>query len=488
MTTYTYTNPIIKGFNPDPSICRVGDDFYLATSTFEFSPGLPVYHSKNLIDWELVSHGLSRPEQMTLSRKIPNAFGLYAPTIREINGRFYMVCTNVADDNFAQGNFLIWTDDIRGEWSDPIWLDTPGIDPSLFVDDDGTVYYSGTHKDIYVRQLNLETGELGERLKVWDGTGAADPEAPHIYKKDGYYYLLIAEGGTSYGHMISMARSKNLTGPYENCPHNPVMTNRSSNLPIQAAGHADLVQDADGKWWAVCLGVRPISYPLRHLLGRETHLMAVDWSGDWPVFATDGHLPLEATVDLPGPPPKGSADPIVDWVSAFEWDDRLIEKTTDGFSLMPNDKKISDQEPMALILQRQQTFDFKAHATLDLIDLSDGEAGITVYLNPSHHYELAVNKGQAGNGLLYRRQIGSLWKVEKEVAYDAEQLRVMVSGDKDKYEFFYLDASDEWVKIGEGETKYVTTEVGGVFTGVFFGFYASSTLDKQVVRIQDISF
>ena len=226
MPMRTITNPILPGFHPDPSICRVGEDFYLVTSTFEYFPGLPIYHSKNLADWQLIGHGLSRPEQLQLSTKNPNAFGLYAPTLRFIKGRFYLVCTNVGASEGVEGNFLIWTDDITGEWSDPIWLDTPGIDPTIFADDDGQTYYLGTHKEIYLRTIDLASGELGPRQNIWTGSGAADPEGPHLYKKDGYYYLLISEGGTSYGHMLTMARSRSLTGPYEACPNNPVMTNQ----------------------------------------------------------------------------------------------------------------------------------------------------------------------------------------------------------------------------------------------------------------------
>ena len=358
MPMRTITNPILPGFHPDPSICRVGEDFYLVTSTFEYFPGLPIYHSKNLADWQLIGHGLSRPEQLQLSTKNPNAFGLYAPTLRFIKGRFYLVCTNVCASEGVEGNFLIWTDDITGEWSDPIWLDTPGIDPTIFADDDGQTYYLGTHKEIYLRTIDLASGELGPRQNIWTGSGAADPEGPHLYKKDGYYYLLISEGGTSYGHMLTMARSRSLTGPYEAYPHNPVMTNRSTNLPLQAAGHADLVQDTKGNWWAVCLAVRPISYPLRHLLGRETCLLPVDWSNQWPVFGEEGHLPETIQVDTAATPKetqKKSSKP--DYVTLFEWDSALIEEEPHGFLLHPNQTGLSDQGKLAAVFQRQTAFE-----------------------------------------------------------------------------------------------------------------------------------
>lgn len=476
----TMTNPILPGFHPDPSICRVGQDYYLVTSTFEYFPGLPIYHSQNLADWRLIGHGISRPEQLTLSTQQPNAFGLYAPTLRYINDRFYLVCTNVGGNQGAEGNFLIWTDNIYGEWSEPIWLDTPGIDPTLFVDDDGQTYYLGTHKDIYVRTIDLETGILGERHSIWTGSGAADPEGPHLYKKDGFYYLLISEGGTSYGHMLTMARSPSLIGLYEACSNNPVMTNRSTNLPLQAAGHADLVQDPMGEWWAVCLAVRPISYPLRHLLGRETCLLSVDWSDDWPIFGEEGHLPL--TVTLPTTATLAvSRKP--DYLTLFEWDTDLIQQTAQNFTLYPIETGLSDQAKLAAVFQRQTTFDQQFQVTFDCTSLVEGTAGMTMFLNASHHYDLFIERKQHRQQLVFRRQIGSLWKVEQEVSYAKAIVTLGIEADKENYRFYFLDEQLQKQFIGSGETRYLTTEVGGVFTGIMAGCFASTQRTNQQVVV-----
>ncbi|MFZ4846040.1 xylan 1,4-beta-xylosidase [Enterococcus sp. DIV1083b] len=486
MPMRTITNPILPGFHPDPSICRVGEDFYLVTSTFEYFPGLPIYHSKNLADWQLIGHGLSRPEQLQLPTKNPNAFGLYAPTLRFIKDRFYLVCTNVGANEGGEGNFLIWTDDIAGEWSDPIWLDTPGIDPTIFADDDGQTYYLGTHKEIYLRTIDLASGDLGPRQNIWTGSGAADPEGPHLYKKDGYYYLLISEGGTSYGHMLTMARSRSLTGPYEACPNNPVMTNRSTNLPLQAAGHADLVQDTKGNWWAVCLAVRPISYPLRHLLGRETCLLPVDWSNPWPVFGEEGHLPETIQVDTMAAPKetqKKSSKP--DYVTLFEWDPTLIEEEPHGFLLHPNQTGLSDQGKLAAVFQRQTAFDQQFQATFDCRQLTDGQAGLTVFLNATHHYEGYLEKTASSQQLVFRRQIGSLWKVEKKLPYAADTVTLQLSADKETYRFSFVDEQGQAQPLGRGETKYLTTEVGGVFTGIMVGCYASASSSQQTLRVRD---
>ncbi|MFQ9094250.1 MAG: glycoside hydrolase family 43 protein [Ruminococcus sp.] len=263
-----YQNPILPGFHPDPSICRVGDDFYLVTSSFEYFPGLPIYHSRDLVHWEQIGHCLTRDSQVHLVTGAPNCLNIYAPTIRYHDGLFYVIVTNVTGDN--HGNFIITAKDPAGEWSDPIALPFPGIDPSLFFDEDGKVYYLGTDGGIYLSEMDITTGAaIGETHRLWQGT-ANNPEGPHLYKIDGMYYLLLAQGGTELCHMAVLARSESILGPYEPCPHNPVLTNIGQSLAIKAAGHADLVEDAEGNWWAVCLGIRPLAYPFRHNLGRET--------------------------------------------------------------------------------------------------------------------------------------------------------------------------------------------------------------------------
>lgn len=255
-----YKNPVIPGFYPDPSVCRVGNDYYLVTSSFEYFPGVPVFHSKDLINWKQIGHCLTRDSQLNLDKCYFSA-GIYAPTIRYHDGVFYMVTTNVS----GSGNFYVSATDPAGEWSDPIWVKQGGIDPTLFWDDDGTCYFmsnGGFEGGTAISKIDIATGKLlSEPVTVWLGEGGRFPEAPHIYKKDGYYYLLIAEGGTEYAHAVTIARSKNIFGPYESCPSNPILTHSkrsAQNSPIQGVGHADLIQAHDGSWWAVFLGFRPI--------------------------------------------------------------------------------------------------------------------------------------------------------------------------------------------------------------------------------------
>ena len=211
-----YQNPVIPGYNPDPSICRVGEDYYLATSSFEYFPGVPSYHSRDLVNWEQIGYALSRKSQLPLDNCKPSG-GIYAPTLRYHDGRFYMVTTNVSN----MGNFYVWTEDPAGEWSEPIPVAQGGIDPSLFFDDDGKVYFTSNQSIdnqfcITTSQIDIKTGRLLTKpRKVWGGTGGRNPEAPHLYKIDGKYYLMIAEGGTELGHMETIARSDSPYGPLD---------------------------------------------------------------------------------------------------------------------------------------------------------------------------------------------------------------------------------------------------------------------------------
>ena len=293
-----YQNPVIPGFHPDPSVCRVGDDFYLVNSSFQYFPGVPLFHSKDMVNWEQIGHCLTRPSQLPLHDA--SAWGgIYAPTIRYNDGTFYMITTNVSD----KGNFIVHTTDPRGEWSEPVWVEQGGIDPSLYFEDGKCYLVSNPDNCIFLCQIDPMTGkQLTESKRIWTGTGGRYPEGPHIYKKDGWYYLLISEGGTEYGHKVTIARSRRIDGPYTGNPANPILTHINMNAqgsPIQGTGHADLVEAPDGSWWMVCLAFRPQT-GTHHLLGRETFLAPVRWDkGAWPVVNGDGTIALQMDVPTP---------------------------------------------------------------------------------------------------------------------------------------------------------------------------------------------
>ena len=324
-----YRNPIIPGFHPDPSICRVGGDFYLVTSSFEYFPGVPIFHSRDMVNWKQIGHCLTRKSQLPLD-KAGSSGGIYAPTIRHHAGRFYMVTTNVSH----RGNFYVHTDNPAGEWSDPIWVDQPGIDPSLLFDDDGKAYFvtngakdhAHGNRGAFQSEIDIATGKLGDCRHLWNGTGGQYPEGPHVFKKDGWYYLLMAEGGTEFGHMVTIARSKNVFGPFEPCPHNPILSHRSIDTPLQSTGHPDLVADEQGRWWIVFLACRHVGYPKMHHIGRETCLAPVEWTKEgWPIVNSGLPVPLEVETDRPIPQqvrPCGFTDNFTSPKLGLQWNFR----------------------------------------------------------------------------------------------------------------------------------------------------------------------
>lgn len=304
----TFRNPIIPGFYADPSICRVRDDYYLVMSSFAIFPGLPLFHSRDLVHWRQIGHALDRSTQIDLA-SLGVSRGIWAPTIRYHAGVFYIVTTRVANDadftiNWAKnGNFLLSATDPAGPWSEPVWLHgATGIDPSLFFDGNERVYVTANRsrpdsngfpeREIWLQELDISNMQLiGERTMLWDGGSDAQyVEAPHLYKREGWYYLLIAEGGTFNNHGVAVARSREVRGPYEACPRNPIVTHRDTPEHILACvGHADLIETQRGEWWAVLLGTRPLDG--FSLLGRETLLAPVEWADGWPLIgANDGTI------------------------------------------------------------------------------------------------------------------------------------------------------------------------------------------------------
>jgi alpha-N-arabinofuranosidase len=285
-----YKNPIIPGYHPDPSICRVGNDYYIVNSSFQYFPGVPISHSQDLIHWEQVGNVLDRESQLPL-KGASSWLGIYAPTLRYYNGMWYMITTNVGNG----GNFMVTSKSPSGPWSEPIWLKQQGIDPSLYFENDKCYMCSNPGDAIWICEIDPNTGkQLTESKKLWQGDGGRYPEGPHIYKKDNYYYLLISEGGTELAHHLTIARSENIYGPYVSNPNNPILTNCNrlgQNSQIQGTGHGDFVQAKDGSWWLVFLAYRNFGGSYHHL-GRETYLAPVEWKqGEWPVV--NGGQPID---------------------------------------------------------------------------------------------------------------------------------------------------------------------------------------------------
>lgn len=495
----SFSNPILPGFYPDPSVCRVDSDYYMVNSSFCYYPGVPIHHSRDLVHWTQIGYCLTTETQANL-KDVNFWGGIYAPTIRYHEGTFYMVTTNVS----SRGNFIVYTDDPAGQWSEPVWLEQGGIDPSLYFEDGHCFLVSNPDVGIWLCEINPKTGEqLTPSKLIWRGTGGRHPEAPHIYHKDGYYYLLIAEGGTEYGHKVTIARSENIDGPYEPNPSNPILTHIGRNAqyhPVQGTGHADLFNAVDGSWWLVCLGFRPQSYS-HHLLGRETFLAPVRWDeGAWPVVNGNGTLPMSidiadavsADVSV-GEPSSGASDTSFDGGLGLEWNyvsyPRWECYSTDArkgyLRITSANAGIESSDSPALICRRQQHINFVAETEIDFSLLKEGgEAGIAVYMSTDYHYRLGVvlEDGEYKVRLTYR--LGMLEHVEyghplagKDAAAVGggalPSVILRVEGTADAYTFLWSeDGGVSYEKIGSMDSRFLSSETAGGFTGAFLVLYS----------------
>lgn len=485
-----YQNPVLPGFYPDPSVCRVGDDYYMVNSSFQYFPGVPIHHSKDLINWKSIGHCLTRPSQLKL---VKTGFwgGIYAPSIRYNNGTFYMITTNVSD----KGNFYVTADDPAGEWSDPLWVDQGGIDPDIFFEEDGKAYFMSTNSGIFLCEIDIKTGKkLTESRLIWNGTGARHTEAPHIYKKDGYYYLLVAEGGTEYGHKVTIARSRSLFGPYDSNPANPILTHINQNAasnPIQGTGHADFIQAHDGSWWTVFLGFRPQSYT-HHVLGRETFLAPMNWEEkQWPVINSDGTVSLEMNVKtLPQVknPEKPAKDDFDNEKLGFEWNficnpnlkNYSTSERKGHLRLKASTISIDEIDSPTFLGRRQQHIKFQATALLDFKNLKNGsEAGLTTYMSNNYHYDLFVKKKNNRNSISLVYNLGVLKHHEKEIPVSGNKLYLRMVGGNDLYTYYYSTDDKTYHKVGEIDVRFLSSETAGGFTGVYLGMFAQSSVENN---------
>lgn len=482
---FGYTNPVIPGFNPDPSVCRVGDDYYLVTSTFQYFPGVPVYHSKDLIHWEQIGNCLTRESQLRL-KDAGCSGGIYAPTIRYHEGTFYMVTTNVT----SGGNFFVTAKDPAGEWSDPVWLEQGGIDPTLFFEGEKTYMVSNPNNGIYLCEIDIQTGkQLTESRLLWQGDGGRYPEAPHIYHKDGWYYLMIAEGGTEYGHSITIARSKDIYGPYESNPNNPILTNfqrLAQTSEIQGTGHGDLIEDQQGFWWIVFLGFRPQNGS-HHLLGRETFLEPVEWYEDWPIVNGTGTAEIQKQVatlpqvEMPEPPENrlstGRKEPyFIHLNTPVEANYGFVKDSV--LRLKPTPVTLDDAGSPTFIAIRQDKFDFTLETEVDLSSATLGDiAGLTVYMENNAHADICLrqDKSKKKQSIVVEYTLYGLKHKACEVSVGKGPARLRVVGTKKEYIFSYRDAKGRWTEAGRLDTRLLSTETAGGFTGVTLGMYAVST-------------
>lgn len=517
MAAQSFTNPILSGFYPDPSICKAGDDYYLINSTFAFYPGLPVFHSKDLLNWQLVSYVLNRPEQLPLEGTHVSG-GLFAPAITYHKGMFYVVCTNVN----GVGNFVVTTTDPKGPWSNPVKLpEVNGIDPSIFFDEDDKAYivfnsippeniskHDG-HRTIRIYGFDAAnmkiTGE--EKIIVNGGTDMAKKpvwiEGPHLIKKDGWYYLICAEGGTGYNHSEVVFRSKDVYGPYVSYEKNPILTQRhldkSRVNPITTTGHADFVQDNKGNWWAVFLGCRPYEGDYYNT-GRETFMAPVKWENGWPQVELGGEevkyqYPIQATLNKNREAFNGNLYfkdefdaaslnlryaflrvPKDNWYSVTEKPGAL--------SIRLKPETISGRSNPSFIGFRQSHLGGFVAVSMDFTAAAENEqAGLLLFQNENHYYWLCKTIRNNKPVLLLLKGPGNKNRDKNAEEIAMQELPAQAKGSLllkieakgSQYAFWYALKKNKWKLLKDGvDGKFVSTKDAGGFVGCMYAMYASS--------------
>ncbi|MEK3698337.1 glycoside hydrolase family 43 protein [Paenibacillus sp. FSL R10-2199] len=474
-------NPVISGYYPDPSVVRVNDDYYLINSSFEYFPGVPIFHSKDLIHWTPIGHVLTRKSQVDL-RTSGSSDGIYAATIRHHAGRFYMITTDVR----GIGNFFVTADKPEGPWSEPVLLPYGGIDPSLFFDEDGRAYVTvqngaGYESHIIQYEIHPESGEvLSEPVEIWRGDEGPWVEGPHLYKIKGVYYLMTASGGTARDHREIIARSSNPYGPFEDKPE-PILTHRGlKEHPVQCLGHADLVEDTSGKWWAVFLGMRPVEGKYSPL-GRETFLAPVTWTEEgWPVIDNNEGTVVSAENSSPDDIAQrmelsGGFGPEWAFLRCYE-EERYSWTERDGkLAVRGNAYTLDDEAPAVLACIRQKHHRMETGVSLDFDPAKDGEyAGLAARLNNRGYifWGLASRSGRRVMELTVKD--GDEKQIYHYPAGSTGEVRLRLRSDGEVYTCSYSEDGISWHDAEQKvHVSVLSPEVNGGFTGVCLGLHAS---------------
>lgn len=483
-------NPILRGMYPDPSLCRVGGTYYLVNSTFEYLPGIPIHESTDLVTWHLAGHAIHSAGQFDFST-VGDSRGMFAPTIRHHDGLFYVACTQMGEGDIA-ANFYVTAADVAGPWSDPVVLpDAVGIDPSLFFHE-GRAWWTGCREvstptftgetEVWLRELDIERGELvGPETVIWTRTQlhAVWAEGPHLYHRDGWFYLLTAEGGTSFEHSVMIARSRQVEGPYEPCPRNPVLTHRhlGHGAEVQNVGHADLFEGDDWQWWMVVLASRPIAG--HHILGRETHLVGVTWEDGWPVVNPGVGL-LDAPVPRPGRWVSDGVPSADDFLSVRGFAG-FVEPRPEGLMLRSSGHPFGSALPVTALLRRLSSTECTASVSLDLVD-GGATAGLMLRQSDDVHVriELTATGGGVRAGLIVRNGEDTV-AASTELPGSSVTLSATVSA-----------AGITWTATPEGGSAAdlghtplaaLSTETAGGFVGTTFGPYVSGAEGASVLFV-----
>lgn len=505
-------NPILKGFNPDPSIIRVGEDYYIATSTFEWFPGVQIHHSKDLVNWTLVTRPLNRVSQLDMLGN-PDSCGVWAPCLSYDQGTFYLVYSNVRSFDGVwkdTPNYLVTTEDILGDWSEPTFLGAHGFDASMYHDDDGKKWYLSMIVDhrkgllfggTFLQEYDETNKKLvGPSYNIFKGTPLGCTEAPHLYKRNGYYYLLLAEGGTEYEHAMTITRSKSITGPYELHPQNPFLSAKNKpNSPLQKCGHGDLVTTPDGDWYAVFLVGRPLSLLGRCTLGRETAIEQVEWRTDDWIYLKEG----VTTPRLAVPAPKSATPPIQNNQTVHRYSfgkagisidfqalrvpiestwANLTEKA--GYLRLFGRESLNSFHRQSLLARRIQAFDVEVTTCLEFSPTTFQQmAGLIFYYNTGHWVYLHILGDDDSTSkylqIIYCDNFEMKDILASPINISGEQ-RIYLKGNfkRSNLQFAYATKPNEWKRIGgildgsilsddyvrDGSNRY-----RAAFTGSFVG-------------------
>lgn len=509
----SFYNPILPGWYSDPSVCTNGKgDYFLATSTFVYYPGVPLFHSRDLVNWKQIGYVLSRESQLNNMMSQHISGGIFAPALsyNPANETYYMITTNV-----GAGNFFVKTKDPFGEWSDPIYLpDVQGIDPSFFFDEDGKAYivnndeptypaeYSG-HRSIRIQEFDVEHDcTVGPRPVLVDKGCRPEEnpiwiEGPHLYKINGYYYLMDAEGGTSVNHSEVIFRSNKVTGPYIPWAKNPILTQRHLSAdrenPITCAGHADLIKVSDKEWWAVFLACRPLDGGFGYEnLGRETFIMPVRWTADGYPVITEGDELVKMICERPGVTiNKDARLGNFTYNDNFDGDSLAMEWMTlrsagaslykvgerKGFlSLKCDSSRASERCTPAVILRQLHHHKFVASTTMVFNPKGSEEAGLILFKDETHHYFVTLGLADGKKAVKLHKVVGNADEVvaTSEVDQNLNEISLMVRSDGASFIFGYsLDGGESWKTVGPAlEARTLSTANAGGFTGTTIGLYA----------------
>ncbi|WP_294326577.1 glycoside hydrolase family 43 protein [uncultured Chryseobacterium sp.] len=513
-----FYSPILQGCYPDPSITKKGDDYYLVNSSFSMFPGVPIFTSKDLVNWKQVGHVLDRPSQLKVD-KGGVSHGIYAPDIKynKHNDTFYMITTQIAG---GIGNMVVKTKDPAKGWSEVQKLNFDGIDPSIFFDDDGKAYivhndappqgteqYSG-HRVIKIWDYDLEKDQVvagSDKIIVNGGVDLSQKpiwiEGPHIYKKNGKYYLMCAEGGTGGNHSEVIFMADSPKGPFVPAKNNPILTQRyfprDRKEKVDWAGHADLVEGPNGQWYGVFLAIRP-NVSNRVNKGRETFILPVDWSGTYPVFQ-NGLVPMKPKLKMPqgvqnqtgqaGFFPNGNFaynDKLTDKNLDFRWiamrgpRENFITATKNGVKVSPMETNIKALAPVSSLFHRLQHEDFETSVTLDYKPKSEKElAGITLYQSETFNYVFGITKKDKDFYIvLERTEKGQSKLIASEKISLSKPVKLQVVANKDEHNFNYsLDGRNYKNLGGPVSGDILSTDVAGGFTGSLIGLYSTSSND-----------